>query len=78
VSSAVPPEVERLVDQFAANETRYSRPDYNEFDTRTSFIHPFFVALGWDVNNNGRIASTCVTSSSRLPSTTDDPGMVSE
>jgi len=45
------PVIERLVAQFSANFEAYKNPAYNETQTRSEFIDPFFRALGWDVDN---------------------------
>lgn len=51
-----PQEIVDLVERFARNIDRYHRPDYNETQTRREFIDPFFVALGWDVDNRRGVA----------------------
>jgi hypothetical protein len=51
-----PPDIQRLVEQFAHNEQQYTHPDYNETDARTEFIDRFFAALGWDVTNRQGLA----------------------
>lgn len=45
-----------LVEQFAHNRDVYHRPEYNETQVRHEFIDPFFMALGWDVNNQRGVA----------------------
>ncbi len=40
-----------LVDRFECNRDVYCSNQYNETQTRHEFIDPFFMALGWDVNN---------------------------
>jgi predicted type IV restriction endonuclease len=43
--------ISNLVDRFKEHKDEYHRKDYNEQKTRQDFINPFFIALGWDVNN---------------------------
>src|SRR5438874_4672418 len=40
-----------LADDFAAHETQFLAPTYNEAQARKDFIDKFFVALGWDVDH---------------------------
>jgi len=40
-----------LVDRFECNRDVYRSNQYNETQARHEFIDPFFMALGWDVNN---------------------------
>jgi len=40
-----------LVDRFECNRDAYCSNQYNETQARHEFIDPFFMALGWDVNN---------------------------
>jgi len=40
-----------LVDRFECNRDVYCSSEYNETQARHEFIDPFFMALGWDVNN---------------------------
>ena len=49
--TSAPQVVIDLVERFAHNIDQYHRPDYNETQVRREFIDPFFVALGWDVDN---------------------------
>jgi hypothetical protein len=49
-------EVARLVAHFRANNDRYLSPAYKETWARQEFIDPFFIALGWDVRNERRVA----------------------
>ena len=44
-------EIQKLVARFEQQLPAYKKSDYNETQTRTDFIGPFFEALGWDVNN---------------------------
>jgi len=49
-------QVARLVAHFRANNDRYLAPAYKETWARQEFIDPFFIALGWDVRNERRVA----------------------
>jgi len=49
-------EIARLVAYFRANDVRYLSPAYKETWARQEFIDPFFIALGWDVRNERRVA----------------------
>jgi len=49
-------QVARLVADFRANSDRYLAPAYKETWARQEFIDPFFIALGWDVRNERRVA----------------------
>jgi len=49
-------QVARLVAHFRANSDRYLAPAYKETWARQEFIDPFFIALGWDVRNERRVA----------------------
>jgi predicted type IV restriction endonuclease len=40
-----------LVRRFRAQEAAYLEGRYNETQVRREFIDPFFVALGWDLDN---------------------------
>jgi len=46
-----PKKVVQLVDRFRRNLDAYRSGKYNETQVRQEFINPFFIALGWDVNN---------------------------
>jgi len=46
-----PNSVHDLVDRFDRNIEAYRSGKYNETQVRREFIDPFFIALGWDVNN---------------------------
>ncbi len=48
---SAPDAVLELVERFARNRAQYLNPAYNETQVRREFIDPFFVALGWDVDN---------------------------
>jgi hypothetical protein len=43
-----------LVEKFRSNEAYYRSPNFDETSTRTTFIDPFFQALGWDMNDEAR------------------------
>jgi len=52
----VPEQVTRLIETFDRNIEAYKDPDYNETQLRHEFLDPFFMALGWDVNNTQGLA----------------------
>lgn len=43
--------IEKLVNDFKANERHYLAADYSESQARLDFIDKLFIALGWDVNH---------------------------
>ena len=43
--------IQELVETFDRNLDTYRSASYNEANLRQQFINPFFIALGWDVNN---------------------------
>jgi len=43
--------IKKLIDTFRYNIQQYSQTSYKEAHVRKEFIDKFFVALGWDVNN---------------------------
>lgn len=48
----VPQIIIDLVEKFKQNEHQYTNPQvFDEENTKTEFINPFFKALGWDVYN---------------------------
>jgi len=47
----VPNKILELTERFERNRDAYRSSDYNEAQARHEFIDPFFIALGWDVNN---------------------------
>ena len=51
----VPPIIAELVERFERNRRQYTKA-YNEAQTRTEFIDPFFEALGWDMTNRSGYA----------------------
>ncbi len=44
--------VEKLVNDFKANERHYLAADYSESQARLDFIDKLFISLGWDVNHD--------------------------
>ena len=48
---APPDAVLELVERFDNNREDYTSGQYNETQLRREFIDPFFIELGWDVNN---------------------------
>jgi Eco57I restriction-modification methylase/TaqI-like C-terminal specificity domain len=44
--------IEELIERFDNNREAYLNGSYNEAQIRHEFIDPFFMALGWDVNNS--------------------------
>jgi hypothetical protein len=46
-----PDTILRLVDRFDGGRSQYTGPAYNETQLRLEFLNPFFVALGWDMDN---------------------------
>ncbi len=52
----VPDQVLRLVETFDRNIHAYKGKKYNETQVRREFIDPFFIALGWDINNTQGLA----------------------
>ena len=52
----VPEQVTRLIETFDRNIEAYKDPEYNETQLRHEFVDPFFMALGWDVNNTAGLA----------------------
>jgi hypothetical protein len=48
---AIPSEVQELIARFDRNRDSYRSPHYKETQVRREFIDPFFIALGWDVEN---------------------------
>jgi predicted type IV restriction endonuclease len=49
--TSIPQEVRELVERFDRNRDAYRSPSYNETQLRREFLDPFFVALGWDIDN---------------------------
>ncbi len=48
--------IAELVARFDEQYASYKKTDYNEAQTRQDFINPFFIALGWDINNKMGLA----------------------
>ena len=49
-------QIKNLINKFTSNHSSYSQSTYNETQTRTDFIDPFFEALNWDlVKNYGNV-----------------------
>jgi hypothetical protein len=49
--------IQTLIDRFTSQRETYQQK-YNEAQTRNDFINPFFIALGWDVNNEQNLTET--------------------
>jgi type I restriction-modification system DNA methylase subunit len=45
------PEIRRLAERFEEHREAYLSTEYNETQLRREFLDPFFIALGWDVQN---------------------------
>ncbi len=43
--------IQTLIDKFILQKDYYKSTNYNETQTRQDFINPFFIALGWDLDN---------------------------
>jgi len=43
--------IQTLIDKFSSQKDYYKSTNYNETQTRHDFINPFFIALGWDLDN---------------------------
>ncbi len=43
--------IKLLIDKFNSQTDFYKSLNYNEAQTRADFINPFFLALGWDIDN---------------------------
>ena len=48
---AAPEKIHQLIETFDRNIEIYKNQHYHETELRHEFIDPFFIALGWDVNN---------------------------
>ena len=55
---AVPEKIKGLIERFDNNIDAYKSGHYNETQVRHEFIDPFFMTLGWDVNNEKGYAET--------------------
>ena len=47
--------VHELIDKYQKNLDAYLNKDYNETQTRTDFVNPFFEILGWDIDNKQKL-----------------------
>jgi len=47
----IPEKITKLIDLFDRNIEAYKSGHYKETQVRHEFIDPFFITLGWDVNN---------------------------
>jgi len=43
--------ITELVEKYQSQMATYQNSEYNETQTRLDFINPFFMALGWDMDN---------------------------
>ncbi|MDR0307252.1 MAG: N-6 DNA methylase [Chitinispirillales bacterium] len=50
--------IKSLVKRFDEQKEFYKNKDYNEAQTRSDFIDPFWKALGWDMNNESGYAES--------------------
>ncbi|RKZ38441.1 MAG: type IV restriction endonuclease, partial [Gammaproteobacteria bacterium] len=48
--------IQNLIKRFENQIDTYQKSDYNETQTRIDFVNPFFIALGWDVDNKQGLA----------------------
>ncbi|MGH2567256.1 MAG: type I restriction endonuclease, partial [Bacteroidota bacterium] len=46
-----PEQIQTLVKRFEQHREAYVSGEYNETQLRREFLDPFFIALGWDVEN---------------------------
>ncbi|MFC1692980.1 Eco57I restriction-modification methylase domain-containing protein [Candidatus Latescibacterota bacterium] len=53
---AIPEKTNELIGRFDRNIEAYKSGNYNETEVRHEFIDPFFISLGWDVNNENGYA----------------------
>ncbi|MDM8558552.1 hypothetical protein [Candidatus Parabeggiatoa sp. HSG14] len=49
-------QIKTLIKRFEKQIDIYKQSDYNETQTRIDFVNPFFMALGWDINNEKSVA----------------------
>lgn len=49
-------QIASLVEEFKRNEHIYTAATFDEENTKSNFINKFFIALGWDVNNDLGVA----------------------
>ena len=64
---SIPSQVIELVERFERNLEAYKSGQYNETQVRREFIDPFFMALGWDVDNRQGYARPTRTLCTRTP-----------
>lgn len=50
--------IKLLIDQFESGLLSYKSAEFNEYNTRTGFINPFFQALNWDIYNKQNLAES--------------------
>ncbi|MBX3042721.1 MAG: N-6 DNA methylase [Candidatus Kapabacteria bacterium] len=50
--------IEKLAERFDYHVEGYKKGSFNETQTRTDYINPFFEALGWDINNRAGLAES--------------------
>jgi len=48
--------IKNLIERFNNQINTYKNPAYNEAQTRIDFVNPFFLALGWDIENKQGLA----------------------
>ncbi len=46
-----PETIQRLIETFSRNIDTYKKGNYNETQLRREYLDPFFISLGWDVEN---------------------------
>src|SRR3989337_222743 len=51
-----PKEILDLVERFNRNRDAYKSAQYNETQLRREFLDPFFISIGWDVENRQGLA----------------------
>ena len=55
---AAPVSVLKLIENFENNIEAYQGGKYKETPVRSEFIDPFFMALGWDMDNSSGYAES--------------------
>ncbi|MDM8558550.1 TaqI-like C-terminal specificity domain-containing protein [Candidatus Parabeggiatoa sp. HSG14] len=48
--------IQNLIKRFESQKGIYQQDEYSEAQTRIDFVNPFFMALGWDIDNKQRLA----------------------
>ncbi len=48
---SMPREISELIERFERNREAYLSGQYNETQLRREFLDPFFIYLGWDIDN---------------------------